>query len=293
MSFRNLTVIIILGLIILCAIAGEGYFYFYSQKQNNAANAIVQSIQNSLKAKYPADILAEAKNNLQAQTEKLKEMSANFPSSPLLDSAIKKDVAAAALTAAKADSLAALLKLDPIKEANIIALGQKATGAIAYLQSLATTPASTLVLNDAAQNAVELVAAYSNELSAYTNSLTPANSSLTSGEIANYQSQADNIVAEVNVAENSLNQIDNIPASSVAGITSNNGQLAISNDQVNTNSTTTTSQAPNSNQPTGGQVPNNNQIPSNNTSSTSTSIPYTVVCRSNRFSASFGGRSRK
>ena len=54
--------------------------------------------------------------------------------------------------------------------------------------------------------------------------MTPANSGLTAGEIASYKAQANNIVAEVNAAKNSLNQIDNIPASSVVGITSNNGQ---------------------------------------------------------------------
>lgn len=258
MSFRNLIVVIILSIVLVCAIAGEGYFYFYSQKQNSATDAIIQSIQNALKAKQPYNALAEAQNNLQAQTERLNQMQASFPSSPLLDAAIKKDVAAAALQAAKANTLAADPKLAISTQANIIALGQKATQALAYLQHLANTPASTVALNDAAQNAIELVSAYSNELSIYVNSLTPSNSGLTAGEIANYQSQANNIVAEVNAAENSLNQIDNIPASSVTDITSNNGQLSINNDQGN--STTTTSQAPNSNI----QVPNNNQIPSNN-----------------------------
>ena len=261
MTTRNIIVALILCVVLVSAIIGEGYFYFYSQKQNSAANAIVQSIQNALKAKQPYDALAEAKNNLQAQTERLNQMSANFPSSPLLDSAIKKDVVAAALAAAKANTLAADPKLGISTKANIIALGQKATEALAYLQSLTKTSASTVALNNAAQNAVDLVAAYSNDISAYINSLTPANSGLTASEIANYQSQANNIVAEVNTAKNSLNQIDNIPASSVADITSNNGQLSINNDQGNTN-VSTSSQI--SNPPIGGKSQTSSTSPVNN-----------------------------
>jgi len=253
MSFRNLIVVIILAVILATAIAGEGYFYFYSQKQNSAANSVILSIQSALNSKSPPDALAEAQSNLQAQTEKLKEMQASFPSSPALDAAIKADIIAAAAAEAKADSLAADPKLNISTRANIIELGQKAAEALSYLEYLATTPASTVALNDAAENAVELVAAYSNEISTYINFLTPANSSLTASDIADYQSQANNIVAEVNTVENLLNQIDNIPASSVAGITSNNGQLSTSDDQGDT--TTTASRAPNSNI----QVPNNNQ----------------------------------
>jgi hypothetical protein len=250
MTLRNIIVAIILGVVLVAAIIGEGYFYSYSQKQNSAVNAIVQSIQNALKTKQPYDALAEAQNNLEVQTERLNQMSANFPSSPLLDSAIKKDVAAAALAAAKANTLAADPKLGISTKANIIALGQKATEALAYLQSLTKTSASTVALNDAAQNAIELVAAYSNEISAYINSLTSANSGLTASEIADYKAQVNNIVAEVNAAENSLNQIDNIPASSVPDITSNNGQISIINDQVNTNAPTSSQT---SNPPIGGQ----------------------------------------
>src|ERR1035437_3603906 len=262
MSFRNLIVVIILGIVLVCAIAGEGYFYFYSQKQNSATDAVIQSIQNALKAKQPYDALAEAKNNLQVQTERLNQMSANFPSSPLLDSAIKKNVTAAALAAAKANTLAADPKLGISTKANIIALGQKATEALAYLQSLTKTSASTVALNDAAQNAIELVAAYSNEISIYINSLTPANSGLTEGEIADYKAQVNNIVTEVNAAKNSLNQIDNIPASSVPDITSNNGQISINNNQVNTN-TPTSSQTSNIQSQTSSTPLVNNQSSNN------------------------------
>jgi hypothetical protein len=260
MSLRNLVVVIILGIVLFCAIAGEGYFYFYSQKQNSAANSVILSIQNALNSKSVPNALAKARSNLRAQTEKLKQMQADFPSSPALDVAIKADISAAATAEAKADLLAADPKLNISAQANIIELGQKATEALSYLEYLATTPASTVALNDAAENAVELVAAYSNELHAYIAGLTPSNSGLTAGEIPDYKAQVDGIVAEVNSTEDSLNKIDSIPASSVPDITSNNGQISIIDDQGNTNATTTTSQAPNSNI----QVPNNNQIPSNN-----------------------------
>jgi hypothetical protein len=220
MSLRNIILVIILGLVLLGAIAGEGYFYFYSQKQNSAVNSVIQSIQKTLSTKPTLDVLAEARSNLQAQTDKLKEMQASFPSSLVLDAAIKADVAKAAAAAALADVLAADPKLGISAQSNIVILGQKATQALAYLQYLSTTPASTAALDDAAQNAIDLVAAYVNQLHTYVNSLSPSGSGLTSGEIADYESQTNTIVGQVDSVENSLNQIDSIPASSVPGIAS-------------------------------------------------------------------------
>ena len=136
MSLRNIILVIVLGLVLVCAIAGEGYFYFYSQKQNNAVNSVIQSIQKTLSTKPTLDTLAEARSNLQAQTEKLKEMQAGFPSSPALDAAIKADIGAAVAAEAKADFLAADPKLNISTQANIIELGQKAAEALSYLNIL-------------------------------------------------------------------------------------------------------------------------------------------------------------
>jgi hypothetical protein len=220
MSLRNLILVIILGLVLVCAIAGEGYFYFYSQRQNSAVNSVIQSIQKTLSTKPILDTLAEARINLQTQTDKLKEMQASFPSSLVLDAAIKADVAQAAAIAALADVLAADPKLDISAQSNIVILGQKATEALAYLQYLSTTPASTAALNDAAQNAIDLVAAYVNQLHSYIHSLSPSGSGLTYGGIADLELQVNGIVSQVNSVLNSLNQIDSIPASSVPGIAS-------------------------------------------------------------------------
>jgi hypothetical protein len=263
MSSRNLIVALILGVVLVAAIIGEGYFYSYSQKQNSAANSVIQSIQSALNSKSVPNALAEARSNLQVQTEKLKEMQAAFPSSPALSAAIKADISAAVAAEAKADSLAADPKLNISAQANIIELGQKAAEALSYLEYLATTPASTVALNDAAENAVELVAAYSNELYAYVAGLTPANSGLTASEIADYKAQANNIVTEVNAVENSLNQIDNIPASSVPDITSNNGQLSITSSQT-------------SNPPIGGQSQTSSTPPVNNQTENSGSESVTL-----------------
>ena len=220
MSLRNIILFVIIGLVLLGVIAGEGYFYFYSQKQHNAVNSVIQSIQKTLSTKPTLDTLAEARSNLQAQTEKLKAMQASFPSSLSLDAAIKADVAQAAAAAALADVLAADPKLGIPPQSNIVILGQKATQALSYLQYLLTTPASTVALSDAAQNSVDLVAAYVNQLHSYINSLSPSDSGLTSGEIADLESQANTIVEQVNSVQDSLNQIESIPASSVPDIAS-------------------------------------------------------------------------
>jgi hypothetical protein len=256
MSLRNIILVVIIGLVLLGVIAGEGYFYFYSQKQNSAVNSVIQSIQKTLSTKPTLDTLAEAQSNLQAQTEKLKAMQVSFPSSTVLDAAIKTDVAQAAAAAALADVLAADPKLNISAQSNIVILGQKATQALSYLQYLLTTPASTVALNDAAQNAVDLVAAYVNQLNSYINSLSPSDSGLTPGEIADLESQANTIVEQVNSVENSLNQINSIPASAVPDIaspadillavstsTNNSGANASSSDQ-------SSNQSPN--QPSGG-----------------------------------------
>jgi len=224
MSPVNIIISIVLGIVLLGAIGGEGYFYFYSQKQNSSTESVIQSIQEKLKAKPSLDALAVARSDLQAQTDRLKEMQAGFPSSAALDAEIKADVSAAAAEEAKADSLAADPKLDISAQPNIVELGQKAAQALSYLEYLATTPASTVALNDAAENAVELVAAYTKELAAYINSLTPSNSGLSAGEISDYQSQAESIVAQVGSTQDSLNKIDSISASSVADASPVGGQ---------------------------------------------------------------------
>ena len=260
MSFRSIIGIIILGLVLAAAIASEGYFYSTSQQENKNADSIIQSIQKTLSTKPTQDTLAEAQSDLQAQTEKLKAMQASFPSSPVLDAAIKADVAQAAAAAALADTLAADPKLNIPPESNIVILGQKATQALSYLQYLLTTPASTVALNDAAQNAIDLVAAYVNQLHSYINSLSPSDSGLTSGEIADLESQANTIVGQVNSVQNSLNQIESIPASSVPDIVSSSDiPLAVSTstnnsgNQVATNpSANASSSDQSSNQSSGG-----------------------------------------
>ena len=236
---RNLILIMILAIVLLCAIGGEGYFYFYSQRQNSSADSIIQSIQKALKPESPLDALAQAKIVLADQTEKLDQMEASFPNSSSLDSAIRADVARAAAIAARDDALVADQKLGLEEQANIVALGQRAASALAYLQSLADSdlPISTVALNDAAENAIELTAAYSKEISSYLDSLSPTNSNISAGEISGYQSQADDIAEQANSTEDSLNQIDETPASSVTdgsndSQTNSNGQTPTANDQI-------------------------------------------------------------
>ncbi|MDR3558713.1 MAG: hypothetical protein P4L61_04215, partial [Candidatus Pacebacteria bacterium] len=168
--------------------------------------------------------LAEVRSDLAAQTDRLEQMQASFPDSPSLDASIKDDVTAAASAAAKANTLAADLKLGASVQANIIALGKKATAALDYLQSLSKTQATTVALNDAALNAVELVDAYTKELSDYVASLNPTDSGLSAGQIAAYEAQAVAIVAQVNATEDSLVSIDSTPVSVVAAGDSNPSQ---------------------------------------------------------------------
>jgi len=213
MPLRNLIVAFILSIVVLAAVVGEGYLYSYSQQENASAERVAQSIQTALNIKQPIDALAQVRSDLAAQTERLDQMQASFPDSPSLDASIKANVVAAAAVAAKANTLAADPKLGVSTQPNVIALGQKATAALAYLQSLSKTPASTVALNDAALNAVELVAAYAKELSSYVNSLTPDDSGLSAGEIASYVEQTSSIVSDVSTTEDSLAKIDSIPAS--------------------------------------------------------------------------------
>jgi len=239
MSTVKLIAALFLGIVLLCAVTAEGYFYFYSQKQNSSADDVAKSIQNALKPKPFSEVLAEAKSNLQAQTEKLNEMQASFPDSPALDAEIKADVSKATAEAAKADALVADPKLDLSKQPNIVALGKQATEALAYLQTLAAHNASTVVLNDAARNAVDLVAAYSKAISEYVDSLNAGDSGLTPPEIASYEAQAKEIAAQAGSVEDSLNQIDSVPAGSPpdsgsgtdGGQGPSNGQGSVADDQ--------------------------------------------------------------
>lgn len=236
MSFRNIIILAILSVVLVSAIAGETYFYVLSEKQRSSADNVIKSLQSMVSPKRSVDALAEARSNLEAQVERLKEMQSGFPSSSSLNASIKKDVSTAALAMSRADSLVSSLKLDPIKNANIMALGQKANQALSYMQLLAGTSASTVALNDAAQNAIELVKAYADALNAYVEVMTPSNSGLSASDISTKKSEADTIVSQANAAEESLNQTDSIPVEKALAEDSSNSGQATGGEQAESSS---------------------------------------------------------
>ena len=234
MSSRNLIVSVVFGIVLLFAVAGEGYFIFSSQKENDSADAVVRSMQDSLKPHTASTTIAQAQENLQAQTEKLDEMQAGFPDSASLDADIQTAVKKTASEMAKDDALISDPDLKFSSQITIVGACKKADAALASVRTLeAKDTVSTPALNDAAENAVALVETCTNDISAYIDSLSAGGSGLAAGDASGYQAQIGQISTGVDSAKDSLDQIDAIPADRAAGADSTSTASTTLGDVLN------------------------------------------------------------